>query len=210
MTTSSRNDILILRVKEKQKEEQKMKLKTKWKIDYQNTEYNTFAQMLYGLMKLMLPDFWTRKTKTNPLNRSRVETTLINLEKSHFPGSASMFGFEELQQPKFYKASTTIIHSESKPFKKISHTIGFLVKGELEDTGDKRPKYSTPIVGETQTILKASRKDEWYFGCNREFTDFLKFLNYLREDVLVERPDLLEIVDDIEAEFKIYLEQLPK
>ena len=187
-----------------------MKLKTKWKIDYQNTEYNTFAQMLYGLMKLMLPDFWTRKAKTNPLNRSRIETTLINLEKSHFPSSASMFGFEELQLPKFYKASTTIIHSGGKPFKKISHTIGFLVKGELEDAGDKRPKYSTPIVGETQTILKVSGKDEWYFGCNREFTDFLKFLNYLRDEVLVERPDLLGIVDDIETEFKIYLEQLQK
>lgn len=40
-----------------------MKLKTKWKIDYQNDEYNTFAQILYGLMKLMLPDFWTRKAK---------------------------------------------------------------------------------------------------------------------------------------------------
>lgn len=50
-----------------------MKLKTKWKIDYQNDEHNTFAQILYGLMKLMLPDFWTRKAKTNPLNRSRIE-----------------------------------------------------------------------------------------------------------------------------------------
>jgi len=28
-----------------------MKLKTKWKIDYQNDEHNTFAQILYGLMK---------------------------------------------------------------------------------------------------------------------------------------------------------------
>lgn len=71
-----------------------MRLKTKWKIDYQNDEYNTFAQILYGLMKLVLPDFWTRKTKTNPLNRSRIEMVLINLEKSHFPVAVSMFGFD--------------------------------------------------------------------------------------------------------------------
>ena len=187
-----------------------MKLKTKWKIDYQNDEHNTFAQILYGLMKLMLPDFWRRKVKTNPLNRSRIEMTLTNLGKSHFPGAASMFGFEQLQRPRLYKANSTIIYPEHKLFEKITHTIGFVVKGELEDTGDKCPKYSTPIVGETQTLLKASRKDEWYFGCSREFTDFLKFLNYLREEVLVERPDLLIIVDDIEAEFKIYLEQLQK
>ena len=75
-----------------------MRLKTKWKIDYQNDEYNTFAQILYGLMKLVLPDFWTQKTKTNPLNRSCIEMTLINLEKSHFPVAASMFGFEKLQR----------------------------------------------------------------------------------------------------------------
>ena len=77
-----------------------MRLKTKWKIDYQNNEYNTFAQTLYGLMKLMLPDFWTRKVKTNPLNRSRIETVLINLEKSHFPTAASMFGFKKLKKTK--------------------------------------------------------------------------------------------------------------
>ena len=128
-----------------------MKLKTKWKIDYQNDEHNTFAQILYGLMKLMLPDFWTRKSKTNPLNRSRIEMTLINLEKSHFPVAASMFGFEQLKRPRYYKANSTIIYPERKFFEKITHTIGFIMKGELEDTGDKIPKYSTPIVGETCT-----------------------------------------------------------
>lgn len=187
-----------------------MKLTTKWKVDYQNDEYNTFAQILYGLMKLVLPDFWTQKTKTNPLNRSRIEMTLINLEKSHFPVAASMFGFEKLQRQRLYKASSTIIYPERKLFEKISHTIGFVVKGELEDTGGKRPKYSTPIVGETRTTLKVCKPDEWYWDCKREFTDFFEFLDYLRNEVLVERADLLNIVDDIEAEFKIYLEQLPK
>ena len=84
------------------------------------------------------------------------------------------------------------------------------MKGELEDTGDKIPKYSTPIVGETQTVLKVSGKDKWYFNSGKEFTDFFEFLDYLRKEVLVERLDLLKIVDDIEAEFKIYLEQLQK
>lgn len=187
-----------------------MKLKTKWKIDYQNDEYNIFAQLLYGLMKLMLPDFWTRKAKTNLLNRSRIEMVLINLEKSHFPVAASMFGFEKLQRKRFYEANTTIIYPERKLFKNIKHTIGFIVKGELEDTGGKLPKYSTPIVGETRTTLKVCKPDEWYWDCKREFTDFLEFLGYLRKEVLVERADLLKIVDDIEAEFKIYLEQLEK
>lgn len=187
-----------------------MRLKTKWKIDYQNNEYNTFAQTLYGLMKLMLPDFWTRKVKTNPLNRSRIETVLINLEKSHFPTAASMFGFKKLKKQRLYEASSTIIYPERKLFKKITHTIGFIVKGELEDTGDKIPKYSTPIVGETQTVLKVSGKDKWYFNSGKEFTDFFEFLDYLRKEVLVERLNLLKIVDDIEAEFKIYLEQLQK
>ena len=77
-----------------------MRFKTKWKVDYQNDEYNTFAQILYELMKLMLPDFWTRKAKINPLNRSRIEMVLINLEKSHFPVAASMFGFEKIQKTK--------------------------------------------------------------------------------------------------------------
>ncbi len=77
-----------------------MKLRTKWKISYQNDEHNTFAQLLYGLMKLMLPDFWTRKAKTNPLNRSRIEMTLTNLGKSHFTVAASMFGFEKITKTK--------------------------------------------------------------------------------------------------------------
>ena len=187
-----------------------MKLKTKWKIDYQNDEYNTFAQLLYGLMKLMLPDFWIRKAKTNPLNRSRIEMTLTNLGKSHFPVAASMFGFEKLQRQRFYEAKTTIIYPERKFFKNIKHTIGFIVKGELEDTGDKIPKYSTPIVGETRTTLKVCKPDEWYWDCKREFTNFFEFLDCLRKEVLVERMDLLKIVDDIEAEFKIYLKQLQK
>ena len=187
-----------------------MRLKTKWKIDYQNDEYNTFAQILYGLMKLVLPDFWTQKTKTNPLNRSRIEMVLINLEKSHFPVAASMFGFEKLQGQRLYKANSTIIYPECKLFEKISHTIGFVVKGELEDTGGKLPKYSTPIVGETCTTFKVCKPDEWYWDCKREFTDFFEFLDCLRKEVLVERLDLLKIVDDIETEFKIYLEQLQK
>ena len=156
-----------------------MKLKTKWKIDYQNDEYNTFAQLLYGLMKLMLPDFWIRKAKTNPLNRSRIEMTLTNLGKSHFPVVASMFGFEKLQRQRFYEAKTTIIYPERKFFKNIKHTIGFIVKGELEDTGDKIPKYSTPIVGETRTTLKVCKPDEWYWDCKREFTNFFEFLDCL-------------------------------
>lgn len=187
-----------------------MKLKTKWKIDYQNDEYNTFAQLLYGLMKLMLPDFWIRKAKTNPLNRSRIEMTLTNLGKSHFPVATSMFGFEKLQRQRFYGAKTTIIYPERKFFKNIKHTIGFIVKGELEDTGDKIPKYSTPIVGETRTTLKVCKPDEWYWDCKREFTNFFEFLDCLRKEVLVERMDLLKIVDDIEAELKIYLKQLQK
>lgn len=187
-----------------------MKLRTKWKISYQNDEHNTFAQLLYGLMKLMLPDFWTRKAKTNPLNRSRIEMTLTNLGKSHFTVAASMFGFEKLQKQRFYKSNTTVIYPERKLFKNIKHTMGFIVKGELEDTGDKTPKYSTPIVGETHTTLKVCKPDEWYWDCKREFTNFFEFLDYLRKEVLVERPDLLKIVNDIEAEFKIYLEQLPK
>lgn len=156
-----------------------MKLKTKWKIDYQNDEYNTFAQLLYGLMKLMLPDFWIRKAKTNPLNRSRIEMTLTNLGKSHFPVVASMFCFEKLQRQRFYEAKTTIIYPERKFFKSIKHTIGFIVKGELEDTGDKIPKYSTPIVGETRTTLEVCKPDEWYWDCKREFTNFFEFLDCL-------------------------------
>lgn len=187
-----------------------MRLKTKWKIDYQNDEYNTFAQILYGLMKLMLSDFWTRKAKTNPLNRTRIESVIRNLEDSHFPFASGMFGFEEQQKPKFYEAQIIIIHSEDEPFKQVKDTIGFIVKGELEDTGNKRPKYSTPIVGETRTTLKVCKPDEWYWDCKREFTDFFEFLNYLRKEVIVERLDFLKIVDDIEAEFKIYLEQLQK
>ena len=84
------------------------------------------------------------------------------------------------------------------------------MKGELEDTGGKIPKYSTPIIGETCTTLKVCKPDEWYWDCKREFTDFLEFLGYLRKETLVERTDLLTIVDDIETEFKIYLEQLQK
>lgn len=187
-----------------------MKLTTKWKINYQNDEYNIFAQILYGLMKLMLPDFWTRKSKTNPLNCSRIEMTLTNLGKSHFPVAASMFGFEEYKEERLYEANTIIIYPERKIFEKITHTIGFVVKGELEDTGGKPPKYSTPIVGETRTTLKVCKPDEWYWDCKREFTDFFEFLDCLRKEVLVERLDLLKIVDDIEAEFKIYLEQLQK
>lgn len=87
-------------------------------------------------MKLMLPDFWTRKAKTNPLNRSCI----------------------------------------------WNNSDDFVVAG----------------------------KDEWYFDCDNKFTNFLKFFNYLRKEVLVEKLDLLKIVDDIEAEFKIYLEQLQK